>query len=251
MTKQFPMIRFRLGNHSHGYDHMRHINSLSHDGGDMRQCTVSALVQIVASRLFGVKPLPDEMSIYHQWDPLKLCLILNFCNRSAMWPAIRHLRSPVSSELEFIYRLFLFIYSLIFIILFISIFKWWRLGVQWIGKNGITPNTARVAIWLTVFVVFVMQTIYSYGIVGPKYVRKYNHFPLQWRKNERDGVSNHQPHDCLPNRLFRRSSKKTSKLRITGLCEGNSPVIGEFHAQRASNAENASIWWRHHAMKNE
>ena len=120
-----------------------------------------------------------------------------------------------------------------------------------ISEAARTPNTARLAIGLTVFVVFVMQTIYSYGIVVPKYVREYNHFPLQWRKNERDGDSNHQPHDCLPNRLFRRSSKKTSKLRVTGLCEGNSPVIGEFHAQRASNGENVSIWWRHHAMKNE
>ena len=48
--------------------------------------------------------------------------------------------------------------------------------------------------------------------------------PLQWRHNGRDGVSNHQPHDCLLNRLFRRKSKKTSKLRVTGLCVGNSPV---------------------------
>ena len=40
--------------------------------------------------------------------------------------------------------------------------------------------------------------------------------------------------------------KKTSKLRVTGLCEWNSPVTGEFPAQRASNAENVSIWWRHH-----
>ena len=62
----------------------------------------------------------------------------------------------------------------------------------------------------------------------------------------RDGVSNHQPHDCLLNRLFRHRSKKTSKLRVIGLCEGNSPVTGEFPAQRASNAENISIWWRHH-----
>ena len=41
-------------------------------------------------------------------------------------------------------------------------------------------------------------------------------------------------------------SKKTSKLRVTGLCVGNSPVTGEFPAQMASNAENVSIWWRHH-----
>ena len=43
------------------------------------------------------------------------------------------------------------------------------------------------------------------------------------------------------------SAKKISKLRVTGLCEGNSPVTGEFPAQSASNAENVSIWWRHHA----
>ena len=71
---------------------------------------------------------------------------------------------------------------------------------------------------------------------------------LQWRHNERDGVSNHQPHDCLLNRLFRHRSQKTSKLRVTGFCEGNSPVTGEFPAQRASNAEKVSIWWRHHVL---
>ena len=52
--------------------------------------------------------------------------------------------------------------------------------------------------------------------------------------------------DCLLNRLFRRRSKKTSKLRVTGLCKGNLPVTGEFYAQRASKAEYASISWRHH-----
>ena len=52
--------------------------------------------------------------------------------------------------------------------------------------------------------------------------------PLQWRHNWCDCVSNQQPHDCLLNRLFRRTSKKTPKLRITGLCAGNSPVIGDF-----------------------
>ena len=69
---------------------------------------------------------------------------------------------------------------------------------------------------------------------------------LQWRHNGLDSVSNHQPHHCLLNGLYRRRSKKTSKLRVTGLCAGNSPVTGEFPAQMASNAENVSIWWRHH-----
>ena len=69
---------------------------------------------------------------------------------------------------------------------------------------------------------------------------------LQWRDNGRDGVSNHQPYDCLLNRLFGRRPKKTPKLRVTGLCAENSPVTGEFITQMASNAENVSIWWRHH-----
>ena len=64
---------------------------------------------------------------------------------------------------------------------------------------------------------------------------------LQWRHNGRDSVSNHQPHDCLLNSLFKLRSKKTSKLRVTGLCAGNSPGT-----QMASNEENVSIWWRHH-----
>ena len=69
---------------------------------------------------------------------------------------------------------------------------------------------------------------------------------LLWRYNGRDGVSNHQPHECLLNRPFRCRSKKTSKLHVTGLCAGNSPGTGEFHAQIASDAENVSIWWRHY-----
>ena len=64
---------------------------------------------------------------------------------------------------------------------------------------------------------------------------------LRWRRIGRDSVSNHQPNDCLLNCLFRHRSKKTSKLRYTGLCAGNSPGT-----HRASYAENVSIWWRHH-----
>ena len=83
----------------------------------------------------------------------------------------------------------------------------------------------------------------SYLNFNSVYIHRHS---LQWRHNGRDSVSNHKPHDCLLNRLFRRRSKKTSKLRVTGLCAGNSPVTVEFPAQMASNAENVSIWWRHH-----
>ena len=66
-------------------------------------------------------------------------------------------------------------------------------------------------------------------------------FSLQWHYNEHNGIWNRRCLDCLLNHLFRCRSKKTSKLRVTGLCEGNSTVTGEFPAQRASNAENVSI----------
>ena len=64
---------------------------------------------------------------------------------------------------------------------------------------------------------------------------------LQWRHNDSGGVLNHRRLDCLLNHLFRRRSKSTSKLRVTNLNEGNSPVTGEFPTQGASNAENVSI----------
>ena len=54
-------------------------------------------------------------------------------------------------------------------------------------------------------------------------LRQHQNSPLQWRDNDYDGVSNHQPHGYLLNRLFRCRSKKTSKLRVTGLCAGNLP----------------------------
>ena len=66
---------------------------------------------------------------------------------------------------------------------------------------------------------------------------KHGYLSVQWRNNGRDGVSNHQPHDYWLNRLFRRSSKSTSKLRVYGLCQINSPGAVESPTQRASNAE--------------
>ena len=68
--------------------------------------------------------------------------------------------------------------------------------------------------------------------------------PLQWRHNGRDSVSNHQPQHCLLYGLFRR--------RWNIQAPRHWPLCGEFTsdrwtpAQMASNAENVSIWWRHH-----
>ena len=91
----------------------------------------------------------------------------------------------------------------------------------------------------------ILKCLYDDSAVDTeKKASRRRYLSLQWRHNERDGISNYHPHDCLLNRLFRRKSKKTSKLRVTGLCVRNSPVT----AQRASNAENVSIWWRHHVL---
>ena len=93
---------------------------------------------------------------------------------------------------------------------------------------------------------WVIKSSLASSILQPFLSQYLSQTSLRWRHNGCDGVSNHQPHDCLLNRLFGRRSKKTSKLRVTGLCVGNSPGTGEFPAQMASNAENVSIWWRHH-----
>ena len=72
---------------------------------------------------------------------------------------------------------------------------------------------------------------------------------LQERHNERDSVSNHQPHDCLLNRLFKAQIKENIEA------PRHWPLWEEFTGDRwiprtkASSAENASIWWRHHASK--
>ena len=71
---------------------------------------------------------------------------------------------------------------------------------------------------------------------------------LRWRHNDHNGVSNHQPHGCLLNRLFRHRSKKNIKAPRHWPLWGEFTGTGEFPAQRASNVENVSIWWRHHGM---
>ena len=65
---------------------------------------------------------------------------------------------------------------------------------------------------------------------------------LQWHHSGHDGISNQWLRDCLLNHLIRR----TSKLHVTGHCEGNPPVTGGFPTKRASKVENVSIWWWHH-----
>ena len=103
------------------------------------------------------------------------------------------------------------------------------------------------------YVLIVLCKLYCRDYIDNLYFGSIVHvilsFSLQWRHNGHDCISNHQPHDCLLNRLFRRRSKQISKLGVTGLCAGHSLVTGEFPAQMASNAENVFLWWHHHVRE--
>ena len=125
--------------------------------------------------------------------------------------------------------------SMTFLCLYIS--RWWR--QTWdtpLYFTVVDQSEARISIEHGINNHIAMICDRHYGSLAA----------LQWRHNERHGVSNHQHFDCLFSRLFRRTSKKTSNRRVSGLCRGDSPVTGEFPAQRASDVENVSIWWRHH-----
>ena len=73
-----------------------------------------------------------------------------------------------------------------------------------------------------------------------------NHHRVMLHIFKRDVEQNSPASPLFTQPLFGRRSKKTSKLRVTSLCVGNSPGIGEFPAQMVSNGENVPIWWRHH-----
>ena len=102
-------------------------------------------------------------------------------------------------------------------------------GFFWGKSNGNRwfPNT-KVQQWKTL----IMCCLHSWISCTDKMTSLYWTRPLYIINgqciNEHDDVSNHQPYDCLHYRLFRCKSKKTPKLSVIGLCERNSPVIGEF-----------------------
>ena len=112
--------------------------------------------------------------------------------------------------------------------------------VNWYSKYDIMcePDFWITRYWTSLFSFPVKQAFCRYFSLVFRSLRR--------RHNEWGGVWNHQPQDCLLNRLSRRRSKKTSKPRVTGLCAGNSPGTGEFPTQMVSNAEMVSIWWLHH-----
>ena len=96
-----------------------------------------------------------------------------------------------------------------------SSFFCWRIEVTWTLWQGISVVVPLLAVTITYSIQH--APLISVWIGGRS---------LQWRHNERTGVSNHRRFDCLFNRLFIRRSKKISKLRVTV------PLWGEFTGNR-------------------
>ena len=83
----------------------------------------------------------------------------------------------------------------------------------------LSPDTQCETNFIIIIIIIIITTTIRIG-------RSRN--SLQWRHNERDGISNHLRLHCLLNRLFRCGP---SKFRVTGLCEGSSTVTVELPAQ--------------------
>ena len=131
--------------------------------------------------------------------------------------------------------------------------KLWNKSQYWNKSITVTSQWARWRLKSTASQLFThpfVQAQIKKSITAPRHWPLWREFTgdwwipltkgqwaLQWRHNERDGVYNQRRLNCLLIRLFRHRSKKTSQLRVTGLCGENSTVIGEFPLQRACDME--------------
>ena len=137
-------------------------------------------------------------------------------------------------------RIWIFCINVLSVVVYLALNDYICFSLQWRPTNAMASKSP--ATWQLIQQLVHLRKHQSTGgfpSQGASSVE--NTSSSQWRHNEPHGVSDHQPYDCLPNRLFSRRSKETSKLRVTGLRGGNSPVTGEFPAQRVNNAENVSI----------
>ena len=109
------------------------------------------------------------------------------------------------------------------------------LHYQWRYDNLLWARSIIIAIW------HFSTTMRN---MGPKL--DVPHTTLQWCHNELHDISNYRCLSCLFSRLFRLTSKTTSKPELLALGEWKTPVTGGVPSQRASNVETVYIWWRYH-----
>ena len=129
---------------------------------------------------------------------------------------------------------------------------WWNL---FIGQGYFRQNDISVFQWIyssqnaKVLILLTSNNQYNEDIVMLTFVIRWRHsvvtvkatlatdFTLQWRHNERNCDPNHRRLDCLLNRMFWRKPKKTSMLRVTGICVGNSP-------ENSFSKTTIHVWYR-------
>ena len=110
-----------------------------------------------------------------------------------------------------------------------------------------SPYTVHHSTSFTFLAIFLQDKIYMYMGLIPKAI-KLHHCLRNCSDVTMDAMASQITSlTVVYSTVYSGADKKKSKLRVTGLCAGNSPVTSEFRAQRDSNAENVSIWWRHHA----
>ena len=93
-------------------------------------------------------------------------------------------------------------------------------AIKWTNYNGREMNYHRREMWVSQSITVTSHDWYS--------------------------VPNNQQLHCWFNSFFRCTSRKTSKLRAIGLCEGNPPVAVRIPSQRVNILESVCMWWRHH-----
>ena len=165
---------------------------------------------------------------YQNWNVSRLVFQLSLPN--PLKPAVK------SSNSNYLIRVLPLCFSDIpyfFPVVFISVWNWsntmntWP--ALWLPMSWCFSARTSVAKVFMLWDCMVRKTWFVCWYLRKVVCSRYStDKPLQWRHNERDGVSNHRCLGYFLNRLFRRRSKKTSKFRVTGLCEGNSPVTSEF-----------------------
>ena len=135
---------------------------------------------------------------------------------------------------------------------------WWsdsQYWLKWFPDLGKVEDVSAVIVAIVEVLHFVVPYLDGFvpGCVVPSQVLTHGDTEtceaLQWRYNEPNGVSNHQSHDCLLNRYSGADQRKYQSLASLAFVRGIHrwwwiPVI-----KRASNAKNASIWWRLHVKE--
>ena len=121
-----------------------------------------------------------------------------------------------------------------------------RVLIIWFIFSALSTSTTRVS-WIGCFMCFICHDI----SVSPSQKCAHRFVVLHLSSYYNDVIMGAMASQITSltivySTVYSATDEKTSKLLVTGLCEGNSPVTGDIPAQRASNAENVSIWWHHY-----